>query len=91
VRDVRSVGEAEEMALELAERNPSNCWLVYRVRGTDGLGAMRRVCDALGTVADLDMPMPCRLFVSRGGSSIMTSCDAADLYNKMLRPEVQNG
>ena len=91
VRDVRNVGEAEAMALEIAEQSPSNPWLVYRVKGTNGLMAMRRVCDVCGTVVGLNMPMPCRLFVSRGENSIMVSCDAASLYNKLLRPEVQNG
>lgn len=91
VRDVRSIGEAEEMALELAEQDRANCWLVYRVRGTDNLMAMRRVCDDLGTVVDLDLPMPCRLFVSRGGCSVMVSCDAQALYNKLMNQEARNG
>lgn len=91
VRDVRNVGEAEEMALEIAEQNPSNPWLVYHVKGTDGLMAVRRVCDVCGTVVELDMPMPCRLFVSRGGNSIMVSCDAQALYNKLMNSEVRDG
>lgn len=97
IRDVKSVQEAEDAVLELAERQKSYAAkpyvdrpvaIVYRVKGSQDL----RAKVWLGGVDLLDLyqiPLPCRLHRSRDLSCIMADCDAEIFYNSLVKGAVK--
>lgn len=97
VRDVKSIQEAEDAVLELAERQKSYAAkpyvdrpvaIVYHVKGSEGL----RAKVWLGGVDLLDLhriPLPCRLYRSRDLSCVMADCDAEDFYKSLVKGAVK--
>ena len=89
VRDVKSVQEAEDAAIELSEQlRPCPALrpvaIVYRVRGSEGL----RAKVWLGGLDMLDLhrvPLPCRLHRSRDLSCVLADCDAEDFYKSLVK------
>lgn len=89
VRDVRSVKEAEDIVLEMAEPLGRRADLVYHVRGGDNLMAVIRLGSLL---VDTDnLPLPCRLTRSRDASAVLLWCDAGVFYSSVITVEAPNG
>lgn len=88
VRDVKSFKDAEDTLLELVDGwNAALCRntpvLVYRVKGGKDIRALQSKGPA-DVLCTGELPLPCRLIISRDGKSIMVDCDAAVYFDTLF-------
>lgn len=92
VRDVRSIGDAENVLLDIAEqaKDTKGVSLVYRIKGTENVRVMSTLSPG-GMIFGYELPLPCVLRATRDKGSIICDCDAQAYFDHVTGKDVQDG